>query len=78
MEGCDTDDYQPQRAGGNLDLPRQKTTPASRFTPAINRAQRRGELSDFLQRNVIGGNARASPIKMQEKLYVSGSTNVRR
>lgn len=74
-----TADFQPQRAAGNLDLPRSEDD-ALPYT-IYDRAQitRSGmvNLNDFLQRNVIDANAAERPPEQDgsKALYMAGSTN---
>jgi iron complex outermembrane receptor protein len=81
----DSEDYRPQRATGNLDLPRS-VDDALPFT-MYDREQisRSGvvNLNEFLQRNVLDGNAAARPPEQggsagqgNEALYSTGSSNL--
>ncbi|HTO04636.1 MAG TPA: TonB-dependent receptor plug domain-containing protein, partial [Opitutus sp.] len=75
----DTDDFQPQRAAGNLDLPRSEDDALPYTIFDRDQISRSGvvNLNDFLQRNVIDGNAAARPPDQDpnQKLYITGSTN---
>ena len=75
----DTQDYQPQRAAGNLDLPRSEDDALPYTIYDRDQIARSGvvNLSDFLQRNVIDGNGSDRPPEQDphKQLYVSGSTN---
>jgi iron complex outermembrane recepter protein len=75
----DTDDFQPQRAAGNLDLPRSEDDALPYTIYDRDQIARSGvvNLNDFLQRNVIDGNAGSRPPDQNptKKLYVNGSTN---
>jgi len=75
----DTDDFQPQRASGNLDLPRSEDDALPYTIYDRDQISRSGvvNLNDFLQRNVIDGNAASRPPEQDgsKALYVAGSTN---
>jgi outer membrane receptor protein involved in Fe transport len=75
----ETDDFQAQRAAGNLDLPRSEDDALPYTVYDRDQISRSGvvNLNDFLQRNVIDGNASKLPPEQDgtSKLYASGSSN---
>lgn len=75
----DTQDFQPQRAAGNLDLPRSEDDALPYTIYDREQINRSGvvTLNDFLQRNVMDANAAERPPEQDgsKALYVAGSTN---
>ncbi|MEO6003607.1 MAG: TonB-dependent receptor plug domain-containing protein [Opitutus sp.] len=74
----DVADFQPQRAAGNLDLPRSEDDALPYTIYDRDQIARSGvvNLNDFLQRNVIDGNAAERPPEQDgnKQLYIAGST----
>lgn len=77
----DTDDFQAQRAAGNLDLPRSEDDALPYTVYDRDQISRSGviNLNDFLLRNVIDGNAAVRPADQDgtgtKPLFVTGSTS---
>ena len=76
----DTPDFQPQRAAGNLDLPRSEDDALPYTIFDRDQISRSGvvNLNEFLQRNVLDANAAARPPEQggAKDIFSAGSTNL--